>query len=136
MSDKFSEGQWVLWQCRNGVEIAARRTGNVDDGVTWVCGTWQWYAGGRHTVAGVDHPFDLITPLCLLTQHPVTAQLDELQQELRETHEECGRAQRLLEEEREKSVRYAGQLHELTVGYAHAEAAWTKAIRILGRREQ
>ena len=136
MSDKFSEGQWVLWECRNGVEIAVRRTTVLADGVTWICGEWRWHAGGRHTVAGIDHPFDLITPICLLTQNPITEQPDRLQQELRKVYEERDRVQRLLEEEREKSARYPGQLHELTVGCAYSEAAFLKVIRILGRREQ
>ena len=136
MSDKFSEGQWVLWECRNGVEIAVRRTTVLTDGVTWICGEWRWYAGGRHTVLGIDHPFDLITPICLLTQNPITEQPDRLQQELRETHEECGRIQRLLEEEREKSARHAGQLHDLTKYCAGNEAAFLRVISMLTRRQQ
>jgi hypothetical protein len=31
VSEEYTEGDWVLWQCRNGVEIAARRTAVQDD---------------------------------------------------------------------------------------------------------
>lgn len=100
MSEEYEEGDWVLWECRNGVEIAARRTTVLDDGITWICGNWLWYAGGRHTVAGIDHPFDLIKPLRRLDPNHVVVQNQHLQQELHETHEELGRARRLLSEER------------------------------------
>ena len=136
MSDKFSEGTWVLWECRNGVEIAARRTTVLTDGVTWICGEWRWYAGERHTVAGIDHPFDLVTAIAILATQATAEQHEQLQQELRETHEECGRVQRLLEEEREKSARHAGQLHELNKYCAGSEAAFLRVISMLTRRQQ
>ena len=60
----------------------------------------------------------------------------QLQQELRETHEEMGTVQRLLDEEREKSVRYAGQLHELRLRWESSEAALFKVIRILAKGER
>ena len=61
---------------------------------------------------------------------------EELRQELQQVYEERGRVQQLLEEEREKSVRYAGQLHELRLRWESSEAALFKVIRILGRKEQ
>ena len=136
MSDKFSEGQWVLWECRNGVEIAVRRTTVLADGVTWICGEWRWHAGGRHTVAGIDHPFDLVRPIRRLVPDGTAEQHERLQQELRETREERDGVQRLLEEERQKSVRYAGQLHELRLRWESSEAALFKVIRILAKGER
>ena len=112
MSEEYEEGDWVLWECRNGVEIAARRTTVLADGVTWMCGNWLWYAGGRHTVAGIDHPFDLVRPLYRLVPDGAAGQYERVQQELHETHQECGRAQRLLEEEREKVASYFRELKD------------------------
>ena len=134
MSDKYSEGQWVLWECRNGVEIAVRRTTVLTDGVTWICGEWRWYAGGRHTVAGIDHPFDLITPLCLLTEQLNAPQLDALQQELQETHQECGAVQRLLEEEREKVASYSRLLERERLGRDREKATLMAVIKLITRR--
>ena len=112
MSEEYNEGDWVLWECRNGVEIAARRTTVLADGVTWMCGNWLWYAGGRHTVAGLDHPFDLVKPLCILTAEATTEQHNRLVAELYDTHQQCGEAQRLLDEEREKTAVYLRELKD------------------------
>ena len=134
MSEEYNEGDWVLWECRNGVEIAARRTGN--DGVdeaTWMCGNWLWYAGGRHTVAGIDHPFDLVRPICRLVGG-TEEQNGRLQRDLRETHDDLGEAQRLLDEEREKSARYAGELHDLDVRWRSRELVLFQVIEMLVAR--
>ena len=134
MSEEYAEGDWVSWECRNGVEIAARRTTTRDNDITWMCGNWLWYAGGRHTVAGIDHPFDLVRPLYRLVPDGAAGQYERVQQELHETHQECGRAQRLLEEEREKSARYAGELHDLDVRWRSRELALFQVIEMLVAR--
>ena len=134
MSEEFSEGDWVLWECRNGCEIAARRTTTRDNDITWMCGNWLWYAGGRHTVAGIDHPFDLIKPLRRLVSISAAEQNELLQQELQQAYEERDRAQRLLEEEREKSARYAGELHDLDVRWRSRELALFQVIEMLVAR--
>ena len=135
MSDEHSEGQWVLWECRNGVEIAARRTANVDEerGM-WECGTWLWYAGGRHTVAGVDNPFDLVKPICRLVPDGAAEQNERLQQELQETHQECGAVQRRLEEEREKTASYSRLLQREQLGRDTERATLMSVIKLIARR--
>ena len=102
----------------------------------WVCGSFQWYAGGRHTNSGIDHTYDLVDFVCILAPTSVEEHREQLQRELRETHQELGMTQRLLDEEREKSARQTGQLHEFTVGWASGEAALLKVIRILARRQK
>ena len=106
----------------------------VDD-ATWECGTWLWYAGGRHTVAGIDHPFDLVRPIRRLLPDGAAEQNERLQQELRETHQKCGRVQRLLEEEREKSARYAGKVHDINVRWRSRELALFQVIEMLVARK-
>ena len=134
MSEEYTEGDWVLWECRNGVEIAARRTTTRDNDITWMCGNWLWYGHGQHTVAGIDHPFDLIKPLRRLVSISAAEQNELLQQELRETHQELGRAQRLLDEEREKSARDAGEMHDLNVRWTSRELALFQVIEMLVAR--
>jgi hypothetical protein len=145
MSTEYTEGDWVLWQCRNGVEIAARRTAVQDDttladdttlvdDATWECGTWLWYAGRRHTVAGIDHPFDLIRPIRRLVPDGAAEQNERLQQELHETHKDLGEAQRLLDEEREKVASYFRELKDEQTRRVTEKAALMAVIKqIVGR---
>ena len=76
----------------------------------------------------------LFRSLCILTAEATTEQHNRLVAELHDTHQQCGEAQRLLDEEREKAASYFRELRDERMRRITEKATLMAVIKhIIGR---